>query len=122
MPRKQRSKHSPHNVIHLRLDDDLHKRLKQEADRRHIPVSREIRNRLLDSFEQDIKRGFLELLLDMQICWGRFPARYTSREQADKLADVVMANEDANPQLKILARQIIDLRTVEQREPEWRAS
>jgi hypothetical protein len=122
MPRKQRSKHSPHNVIHLRLDDELHKRLKQEADRRHVPVSREIRNRLLDSFEQDIKRGFLEILLDQQICWGRFRARFLTRESADQLADAVIADEHANPKAKILARQIIDLRAVEQREPEWRAS
>jgi hypothetical protein len=117
MPRKQRSEHSPHNVIHLRLDDELHKRLKQEADRRRIPVSREIRNRLLDSFEQDTQRGYIELLVDLQICWARFRARDTSQDVAHDLARAVLADPNANSQSQILAQQIIDLRAVEQRKP-----
>lgn len=121
MPRKQRTPHSPFNVIHLRVDDELNKRLKTEADRRRIPVSREIKNRLLDSFEQDIKIGWQALLLDMQIGWGRFAARFVSRELADQLADAVMADESSKSELRILARQIIDRRNVEQRQIEWRA-
>jgi hypothetical protein len=121
MPRKQRTPHSPFNVIHLRVDDELNNRLKVEADRRRIPVSREIRNRLLDSFEQDVQRGWLELLLDMQISWGRFRAHYLTREAADKIADALMADADTKPELKVLAQQIIDMRAVEQRKTKWGA-
>ena len=118
----KRKPQQPHrNVIHLRLDLPLAQRLQQEADRRRIPVVREIRNRLLDSFEQDIQRGYLALLLDMQACWGRFTARYVSRELADQIADAVMAGADAG-QLENLARQIIERRAIEQRQSNWRAS
>jgi hypothetical protein len=119
MARKQSQAHR--NVLHLRLDDDLRHKLQQAADHRRIPLIRELRNRLLDSFGEDNKRGFLDILLDMQVCWARFPARYLSREFADQLADAVMAGEDTR-RLKHLARLIIEQRNVEQRQPDWRAS
>jgi hypothetical protein len=119
MPRKPQQPHR--NVLHLRLDEGLRQQLQQAADQRRVPLVRELRNRLIDSFGQDDKRGFHDLLLDMQICWARYPARFLSRELADQLADAVMAGEDA-AQLKNLARLIIETRGTELRQPNWRAS
>jgi hypothetical protein len=122
MPRKPRMPQQPHrNVLHVRLDDALRQQLQQAADRRRIPLVRELRNRLLDSFGQDDNRNLSDLTLDMQICWARFSARFLSRDLADQLAEAVMAGEDAG-RLKNLARLILETRATEQRQPQWRAS
>jgi uncharacterized protein (DUF2235 family) len=104
------------NVLHLRLDPAVQERLQAEADRRHRTLSNEIRIRLLDSFDRDVKFDFKDLLDDMQICWLRFSARFLRMQLADELVDAVLAN--ATPDhLRGLAQLIVRHRADEQRTP-----
>jgi hypothetical protein len=112
MPRT--SQPTSRNVIHLRFDDATRDRLQQEADRHHLTLVAEIRARVLDSFDRDIRRGYEDILQSMDVCWARFQARYLRMELGDQLADAITRGDD--PQvLKTLARLIIEHRTIERR-------
>jgi hypothetical protein len=115
MPPKPKPKPS-RNVLHLRFDPALQERLQAEADRRHRTLSNEIRIRLLDSFDRDVKFDFKDLLDDMQICWLRFSARFLRMQLADELADAVLTGA-APDHLRGLARLIVQHRPTEQRTP-----
>jgi hypothetical protein len=115
MPRKPRQ--AQRNVLHLRLDEALHQRLQREADRHRFTLTNEVRVRLLDSLDSDIRRILDEIILDMKTCWARYVARFLRMELGDQLADAVAKNEDPG-RIKTLARLIIEHRATEQRTSE----
>jgi hypothetical protein len=102
------------NIIHLRLDEGLRERLRQEAERHRFTVTNEIRVRLLDSFDADSARSLTNIRLDMEVCWARFSARFLRMDLGDQLADAVAKGEDL-AKIKTLARLIIEHRATEQR-------
>jgi hypothetical protein len=119
MPRKPRP--AQRNILHLRLDEGLHERLQQEADRHRFTLTNEVRVRLLDSLDSVTARGFEDIRQSMEICWARFSARFLRMELADQLADAVMRDEAAAPdEIKALARLIVEHRAIEQRTTEQR--
>jgi hypothetical protein len=126
MPRKanpqqvtlQKPRQPHRNVLHLRLDEPLRKRLQKAADAHRFPLVREIRHRLEDSLdsiaEREDRRGFRDIRLDMEICWARFSARFLRMDLADQLADAVVKGGDLD-RAKTLARLIVEHRATEQR-------
>jgi hypothetical protein len=98
----------------LRLDETTRARLQQEADRHHLTLVAEIRTRVLDSFDRDVKRGLDDIRQDMEINWARFAARFLRIDLADQLADAVVRGDDPQS-IKTLARLIIEHRSHERR-------
>jgi hypothetical protein len=88
--------------------------LQREADRHRFTLTNEVRVRLLDSLDSDIRRSLDHIRSDMEICWARFSARFLRVDLADQIADAVAKNEDPG-RIKTLARLIIEHRATEQR-------
>ena len=104
----------PHrNVLHLRLDEQLRAQLQEAADAHRFPLIREIRHRLIDSFDTTNKRQLENIVQDMEINWLRFSARHLRMDLGDQLADAV-ANNESPKKIKALAQLIIKRRAADQ--------
>jgi hypothetical protein len=106
---------TPHrNVLHLRLDEQLRARLQEAADAHRFPLIREIRHRLLDSFDTANKRRFENIAEDIEINLLRLGALVVQMDLGRQLADAV-ANDESPKKIKDLARLITatSRRTVE---------
>ena len=112
-PQPRQTSPSP-NIIHLRLDEGLRERLRQEAERHRFTVTNEIRVRLLDSFDTSDALSFNNIRLDMEICWARFSTRFLRMELAEQLADEVLKKGDQQ-RIETLARLIAEHRKTEER-------
>jgi hypothetical protein len=98
---------TPHrNTLHLRLDDELRARLQEAADAHRFPLIREIRHRLIDSFDTPNKRRYETIAQEIEILLVRLGALCVDIGLAKQLAEAV-ANDADTKEIKDLARLII---------------
>jgi hypothetical protein len=95
-----------HNVLHIRLDEELRARLQEAADAHRFPLIREIRHRLIDSFDTTNKRRYESLNQDFEINVLRLGALVVQLDLGKQLAEAV-ANDADPKEIKDLARLII---------------
>jgi hypothetical protein len=106
-----------HHVIHIRIRDELRRKLEREAFKHHFSLNNEIRIRLEDSFTRgDALRTVDDAAMDMQVCWARFSARFLRLELEERLAEEIARGEDLT-KIKTLAKLWLERRATEQRQP-----
>jgi hypothetical protein len=111
MTMQKSTKETPHrNTLHLRLDDELRARLQEAADTHRFPLIREIRHRLIDSFDTANKRRHESLNQDLEINVLRLGAIVVQLDLGKQLAEAV-ANDESPKKVKDLARLLISHHT-----------
>jgi hypothetical protein len=95
-----------HNVLHIRLDEELRARLQEAADAHRFPLIREIRHRLIDSFDTPNKRRYEIIAQEIEILLVRLGALCVDIGLGKQLAEAV-ANDADQKEIKDLARLII---------------
>lgn len=104
-------------VIHIRIRDELRRKLEREAKKHGFPLNNEIRIRLEDSFARgDARRTIDDAAMDMQICWERYSARFLRLDLEEQLAEAIVRSDDLT-QIQTLARLWLQHRADEQRQP-----
>jgi hypothetical protein len=103
MPRK------PHDIVHinLRLPESLRGKIERAAKKHHVSINNEMRLRLEDSFEKPeaARRPLSDIVMDMEMHWGRYADRFLCLDLAEQLANAVLAQD---PQAADLARWWLD--------------
>ena len=99
MPRK------PHDIAHvnLRIPESLRSKIERAAKKHHTSLNTEMQLRLHDSFEKPeaAHRTLSDILMDMEMHWGRYADRFLCLDLAEELANAVLKHD---PQTADLAR------------------
>jgi len=81
--------------IGLRLQEDMHRKLKRAADEHHISINSEILMRLNDSFEdRDAHRSLATITMHMGLVWQQIEGSIAASQYERAVARAVLEEKD----------------------------
>jgi hypothetical protein len=84
---------TPFTNVTLRIDQDLHGRLRKAADLRHGTLNSEVKWRLQRTFDDDRVRSLDRAAQDIEIVTYRLAKLFSDREIAMSVVEAVLAGD-----------------------------
>jgi hypothetical protein len=99
---------SDHVQLSLRIEPELHEKLKQSAEKHRTTVSAEIKWRIDRTFERDLAQRQEDLIQDMEITWHRYAIRFTEIAWQNEILSALV--EDDFAKAKAFAGELLKVR------------